>query len=333
MFNICKIKSKLNKSDLNIEGKTPVYSSESENNGIIGYTKKSPSFLVNDNQLVYIVFGDHSRNFNIASDSFCVADNVKVLSVNGNISVKSLLFITASWKKCIPNKGYSRHWSLAKNVSFKLPVKNNEIDFEFMEEIIKELEKERVNDLEDEKNRNIFNYINEANLKNIELSNYEESLLIKFKNDEIEFKNYKINEIFDVVSSKKIYHANKIEEIFDKQLKGSLPYVVRKTKNNGVRGYILEDKKFANHKNTLSFAQDTFTVFYQKQDYFTGNKVKILKPKFTNINEEILQYLASSIQKSVMNLSWGIGSTVESIGEIKVKLPTKNNDIDFTFIR
>jgi hypothetical protein len=33
-----------------------------------------------------------------------------------------------------------------------------------------------------------------------------------------------------------------------------------------------------------------------------------------------------------MNLSWGIGSTVESIGEIKVKLPIKNDNIDFTFM-
>jgi len=135
-----------------------------------------------------------------------------------------------------------------------------------------------------------------------------------------------------VLSSKNIYHASEIETIFDNRVDGSHPYVVRTTQNNGIRGYIIENELYANEENTLSFAQDTFSVFYQKEKYFTGNKVKVLKAKFENQCERIMQYLTASFQKSLHTFTWGIGSTVETIGQIKIQLPTKNNEIDFEFM-
>lgn len=148
----------------------------------------------------------------------------------------------------------------------------------------------------------------------------------------VEWGEFKLIELFEIISSKNIYHANKIDKIFDTQVENSMPYIVRSTQNNGIRGYIIEDEKFANDENTLSFAQDTFSVFYQKQKYFTGNKVKILKPKFENNSERIMKYLTASFQKSLSSFTWGIGSTVETIGQIKIQLPVKNGKINFSFI-
>jgi len=139
--------------------------------------------------------------------------------------------------------------------------------------------------------------------------------------------------LFNIHSSKKIYHANQIENIFNEQVANSLPYVVRTTQNNGVRGYIIDVEKFANEENTLSFAQDTFSVFYQKQKYFTGNKVKVLKAKFKNNSEKIMQYLTASFQKSLSKSSWGLGSTIETIKNTKIQLPiTPQGKIDFKFM-
>ena len=139
-------------------------------------------------------------------------------------------------------------------------------------------------------------------------------------------------DLFEINSSKKIFHANYIENIFDEQVQNSLPYVVRTTKNNWTRWFIVEDEKYANSGNTLSFAQDTFSVFYQKQKYFTGNKVKVLKAKFKNKSERVMQYLTSSFQKSLENLTWWTWSTIDTISETKIQLPTKNGEIDFDFI-
>jgi len=147
-----------------------------------------------------------------------------------------------------------------------------------------------------------------------------------------------LGDLFEVLSSKKIYHANTIK-IHDTQIENSYPYVVRAATNNGIKGFIIDDPTFANKKNTLSFAQDTFTVFYQKQPYFTGNKVKILKPKFAFKSPKILHSISAILQFILKPLTWGLGSTTESIAEFKFSLPLKPTanaqtleDIDFDFM-
>ncbi|PSM51481.1 type IIB restriction/modification system, specificity subunit [Campylobacter blaseri] len=149
----------------------------------------------------------------------------------------------------------------------------------------------------------------------------------------VKWGEFLLRDLFEVASSKKIYHANNLENIFKNQIKGSFPYVVRTTRQNGVRGYIIEDEQYTNDANTLSFAQDTFSVFYQKQKFFTGNKVKILKPKFKNQNEKIMQYITACFQKALSRLSWGVGSTVDTIKIIKIQLPIcENGAINFSFM-
>ncbi|MCQ2635277.1 restriction endonuclease subunit S [Helicobacter pylori] len=154
----------------------------------------------------------------------------------------------------------------------------------------------------------------------------------------IKWGEFKLGDLFEVLSSKKIYHANTIK-IHDTQIESSYPYVVRATTNNGIKGFIIDDPTFTNEKNTLSFAQDTFTVFYQKQPYFTGNKVKILKPKFAFKSPKILHFISAILQFILKPLTWGLGSTTESIAEFKISLPLKPtantqtlDDIDFHFM-
>ncbi|GHR63750.1 type I restriction modification protein [Helicobacter pylori] len=154
----------------------------------------------------------------------------------------------------------------------------------------------------------------------------------------IKWGEFKLGDLFEVLSSKKIYHANTIK-IHDTQIENSYPYVVRAATNNGIKGFIVDDPTFTNEKNTLSFAQDTFTVFYQKQPYFTGNKVKILKPKFAFKSAKILHFISAILQFILKPLTWGLGSTTESIAEFKFSLPLKPtaktqtiDDIDFHFM-
>lgn len=150
--------------------------------------------------------------------------------------------------------------------------------------------------------------------------------------ENVEWGEFKLGKLFEIFSSKKIYHANQINKIFDVQVNNSFPYVVRTTKNNGIRGFIKGELSKINEGNTLSFAQDTFSVFYQKQMYYTGNKVKILKAKFKKQNEQIMQYFTASFQSSLDSYTWGVGSTVKTIKETKIQLPIKNGEIDFEFM-
>lgn len=136
-FKVLKGRSKLSITDIN-DGNVPVYSSNSKG-GIFGYTTKQPDYLITKDTPLYITFGDHTKAINIAEQSFCVMDNVKVLTTelrNRNV----LRFIITSWLKNIPNLGYARHWSKAEIAKIYLPITlNGQPDWEYMGNYMKKV--------------------------------------------------------------------------------------------------------------------------------------------------------------------------------------------------
>lgn len=143
--------------------------------------------------------------------------------------------------------------------------------------------------------------------------------------DTSQWRPFKLKELFNVLSSKKIFHANSVE-VLDEQVDGSYPYVVRSEYNNGIKGYIQTEEENINPGNTLSFAQDTFIVFYQEQPYVTGNKIKVLQPLYDGFNKETAQFIIASLNKTLNNLSWGTGSDISMIEDMEVLLPAVSVD-------
>lgn len=115
---------------------------------------------------------------------------------------------------------------------------------------------------------------------------------------------------------------------------GDHPYVVRMGSNNGQKGYIVEDEKYLNDGNTISFGQDTATMFYQEKPYFTGDKIKILKAKDKRFSKKNAQFYISTMAKSFSTFSWGSSSfNVNIIKNQKITLPIcKDGKIDFEFM-
>ena len=79
---------------------------------------------------------------------------------------------------------------------------------------------------------------------------------------------------------------------------------MRTALNNGVRGYLQEDSQYLNDGNTISFGQDTATMFYQEKPYFAGDKIKIVKPKFEEFNKLLAMYFITSMRGSFSSFSW-----------------------------
>lgn len=135
LFELVKISNKLARKDLNNSGLVPVYSSSTINNGIEGYCENNPDFIITDQTPMYLIFGDHTKAMNIALESFCVMDNVKVLIPK----IKDMMivqFICTVWKKQIPDLGYARHWNKASKVLIKLPVDSNgNLDINYIKNI------------------------------------------------------------------------------------------------------------------------------------------------------------------------------------------------------
>lgn len=103
--------------------------------------------------------------------------------------------------------------------------------------------------------------------------------------------------------------------------------------NNGQKGFIDEDTEFLNDGNTISFGQDTATMFYQERPYFTGDKIKILKPKEKRFCKANAQFFLSAMRKVFSSFSWGSSSfSVSIIEKQKIQLPTQEGKIDFDFM-
>ena len=139
-FEVLKSKNKLSNSDLDENGFIPVYSSTTDNNGIFGYTTKKANYKISNSIPFYLIFGDHTKSMFIAQEDFNVMDNIKVLQPK-IFNQYIVRYIITSWYASIPNIGYARHWTLAKDSEFYLPVDEmGNPDLYFMEQYMKDIE-------------------------------------------------------------------------------------------------------------------------------------------------------------------------------------------------
>lgn len=134
--------------------------------------------------------------------------------------------------------------------------------------------------------------------------------------------------MFKIKSSKKRFDANKVTIT-----NNGFPYIARLGLNNGQKGFINESTQYLNEGNTISFGQDTATIYYQEKPYFTGDKIKIFKPKNKSFGKHNAQFILSAMNKSFAMFSWGSSSfNVNVLENVVIQLPSKNGEINYDFI-
>ena len=306
-----------------IDGKIPRISAKSDNNGILGYydTLANSNARHFENFITVNFFGTDGGIFYHPYKA-SIEMKVHTLKIpNHNFNRYTGAFIAGALKQNLKGFDYGSQLSSSKlkklDLKIQLPTKNGKLDFDFMERFVAEIEKERVLNLE--------NYLNEIGISDYHLTEQENQTLENFESGKIKLKEYKLDDLFTINTYKKRFDANKVN-ITDK----GEPYVVRTSVNNGVRGYIDEDKQFLNEGNTISFGQDTATVYYQEQPYFTGDKIKIVKAKDSFFNRKNAFYFIASMTKSFSSFSWGSSSfSVKIIKEQPIQIPLKENKPDY----
>lgn len=263
----------------------------------------------------------------MATESFCVADNVKVLTVNSKLSIKVLLYILSSWKKCIPNKGYSRHWSVAQEVLFTLPTKNGEVDFTLMEIFISELETERIAELEA--------YLVTSGLKDYTLTKVEEKVVAELENGKVEWGQFIIGNTFDKLKLKTIKKPfNKLRDTSKVPTNEfNLPLVNAKLGDNGIMFYGRE-KDFDSAEMTIDIISNgavaTGTVY--AQPYKTGVlwDAYLLKPQGVEATKENLLFFTTALEKSIkLKFGWDNKAVWSKVQKELFSLPTQNNQPDY----
>lgn len=278
----------LSKAQISFDGYYPVYSSESTNNGIIGYTNK-PEFICNDTTPVYVTFGDHTRTFNIAQKSFSVLDNVKVLAPITN-NTKCLLFIVAVWQKQIPNLGYSRHWKVAKDCKIHLPqTATGEVDFDFMERFVCEIEYLRLQELNEFRKHKLEAYLNAAGVYDYHLTNNENSVLVNFHS--LHWGEFCIGDLFIKAETRKLPYMAKD---LPKQPTGkyTLPCLTSSFKNQGLNYYVpREGATILSNAISIPSNSDVYRAYYQPNDFTVLSDSYAIHWKDENVEIQPLHYL------------------------------------------
>ncbi|MCD7856803.1 MAG: restriction endonuclease subunit S [Clostridiales bacterium] len=145
----------------------------------------------------------------------------------------------------------------------------------------------------------------------------------------VEWGEYTLGDLFEIKSSAKRFDANKVAI----NSLGKYPYIVRMGYNNGQKGFLNEDEIYLNEGNTISFGQDTATMYYQEAPYFTGDKIKILHPKLCKFRKENAQFFLTSMKQAFSGFSWGSSQFNEGVLKKQtILLPFKNHEIDFAFM-
>ena len=326
----------VNANQVKFGGSYPYVTRTEKDNGIAGYIYADNLDKINPANT--ISFGQDTWTLFYQSEPYFTGNRVKILKLkdeNFKLTEEVALYLITAMKKVL----VGLTWGTSKNeVNFEnrticLPVTSSgEIDWQYMQERIAELEQERIAELE--------HYLVASGLNDYELTEDDKSILATelFNGDDAtelpsengcrkEARKFRVGDLFEVKTPVKKFNASSVE-ITDKI---GHPYVVRSSTNNGIRGYINEDEKYLNEGNTFSFGQDTATIFWQEKPFFTGDKIKILKPKFA-CNSEIANYIMNGIAMAFCYFSWGTQSFKVSVIEdaellLPIQTDTANNPI------
>lgn len=207
--------------------------------------------------------------------------------------------------------GYSSYPTLStlKKLTILLPINNEQIDFDFIESFIAELEAERIAELSA--------YLKVSGLGNYELSVEELKALRDY--DSIDFEEFEYQEVFD-----KIVQGRRLKK--DDQIPGDIPFVMSGVTNTGIVNFISNPvASFPRNSITL----DIFgNAFYRPYAYGAGDDTGVYWNEENEYSKEVMLYITSSMSRSVAG-KYDYGNKLRSSKSknIKMKLPAVSKGV------
>ena len=207
-----------------------------------------------------------------------------------------------------------------KSLDFSNPCDNiKNIDFDFMESFIRELEEERI--------RELNAYLLATGLKDYALSAEEEKALEAFKT--VKWGEFEFKQIFN-----NIKQGRRLKK--EDQKEGTIPFVMSGTTNTGVVGYISNPvASFPSNSITVDIFGNTF---YRNFDFGAGDDTGVYWNDKENYSKDEMLFFTAAMGKSLFG-KFDYGNKLRSSQsfDIKMQLPTKNNKPDYatmeTFIK
>ena len=304
----------IQKEHINGNG-TFVITAGETNNGILGKTDVEARIFPKKTITIDMFGNVYYRNFD-----YKLVTHARVFSLISKFELeyKQGLFIESCLSFLHYLYGYENmcSWKKIKKVSIELPINNNnEIDFPFMESLISELEEERISELS--------TYLKVSGLENYLLTPEEQEVIDNYS--KIEFKDYKITDVFNIKNTKNILSRDVVLD------SGKIPYLCASAENNSVASYIEYDKNLIDEGNCVFIGGKTFVVSYQENDFYSNDSHNLaLYLKDYNKTKLNQLYLATCVKKSLSHkYSWGNSVSGAKIKNDLISLPTIDGKVDY----
>ncbi|WP_258553492.1 restriction endonuclease subunit S [Leuconostoc mesenteroides] len=221
-----------------IIGTRPLVTAGYENTGVAEYIGNLKQKTFPKNVITIDMFGNtFYRDYEFSAD-----DNILVLtSLIGKLSKEMQLYFSSSINKAVTEKySYGKQFRQGSfNETFiKIPIySDGSVAFDYMETYIKELEAERIKELEA--------YLVATGLDDYVLSDEEEKLINNFKSDNVKWGEFNITDIFTVTNTHTILKNDIIPN------SGDFPYITAGEGDNAVLTYISYDQNKLEKGNSI----------------------------------------------------------------------------------
>lgn len=216
---------------------------------------------------------------------FSLIPTITITPHQGMFIVSSLTFLRYQF-------GYDNmcSWEKIKDMKILLPrCSKSEIDFDFMEKFVRELEALRLRELEA--------YLQATGLNNYELTSEDIQSLRRF--DIICWKKFKMEDLFEKVTTKKLHYKAKI---LPKQPTSeyTLPCLTSSFINQGLNYYVPREKATI-LKNVISIPSnsDVYRAYYQSKEFTILSDAYAIrwKDKVAEIEPKLYLFMLVCINK------------------------------------
>lgn len=310
-------------------GNTPYLCASAVNNGVSSYISYKTDLLEKGN---CIFIGGKTFVVSYQKDDFYSNDshNLALYLKTEKRSKSIQIFLASCIYQNLHNKyswGNSISWKKIQDDIILLPLKENalafanpcdNIDFDFMESFIRELEEERI--------RELNAYLLATGLKDYTLTTEEENALEAFKT--MQWGEFNLENLYG-----KSTRGKRLKS--EDRIKGDLPFVTAGEAETGISAYISNDVEIFS-KNTTTI--DMFgSAKYRNYDYGADDHVAVVHteelPKHSSI------FVTSAIHKSSHTGKFDYSNNfyASDADELNIQLPTKDGKPDYaameTFIK
>jgi len=297
-------------------GKVPLISNSSTNNGVMGFSN-----LVANNKGNTLTCSDTT----IGADTMYYQENdfigyshiqqfvPKFKPFNKAIASIIISACRVSTSNSRYDYGNKFNRKAMNNTKIQLPTKNDKIDFEFIDDFIAELEAERIAELEA--------YLSVTGLKDYYLTVEEKNALDDFEN--FEWKSFNLEILFGKSTrGKRLKSSDRIS--------GDLPFVTAGETDEGISAFI--------GNNVTIFSENTTTIDmfgsakYRNYTYGGDDHIAVVHTEYLQKFAAI--FVTTSIHKSshTGQFDYGRNFYAKDADELDILLPTQNQQPNYAIM-